>query len=105
MDKINPSDFSQLIEAVLIWTGWGRSIVPQRNDILLVNNFGAETASKLKPIIKSLEDEFYSSEARNIAANLEEMGKMAAEQFKSKHPEIPDQIVKAFAWCYTYDYK
>jgi hypothetical protein len=33
------------------------------------------------------------------------MGRIAAEEFKSKHRELPDEIAEAFAWCYTYDWK
>lgn len=105
MVKIDASDLPLLIEAVHIWTGWGRSATPRRDDSLLVNHFGSEIISKLSPLIKSLENEFYTSEAWKIAASLQEMDKIAAEDFKNKHPEIPNQIIQAFAWCYTYDYK
>jgi hypothetical protein len=105
MVKVNPEDVPLLVEAILLWTGKGYSAFPRYDDSQLINRFGGETTSKLFPIIKSLMDEFYSSDARYTAANLQEMWKMASEHFRKKHPEIPEQIVEAFAWCYTYDYK
>jgi hypothetical protein len=59
-----------------------------------MNHFGAEIASKLTLVIKSLEKDFYSSDAKYVAPNLEGMGKMATEQFKKMHPELPDEIRK-----------
>jgi len=36
---------------------------------------------------------------------LQEMERQASEQFKQRHPTVADEIVKAFAWCYTFDFK
>ena len=105
MEKINNLNSPQLIEAVRLWTGWGLSIAPSRDDLRLANHFGNEVATKLLPLIKALEEDFYSSDARFVAMNLQEMEKLASEQFKQKHPEIAQEVVKAFAWCYTFDFK
>lgn len=79
--------------------------MPLRDDSILVSRFGTRTAAKILSRIKSLEDDFYLSDARLIAPNLEEMERMSAEQFREKHPQIPEDIVKALAWCYTFDFK
>ena len=105
MVERDASEFRLLVEAALIWTGWGRTAIPRRDDALLVDRFGCEAACRLLASLKSLEKEFYSSDAWTVAADIQEMGRIAAESFKSKHPEIPDEIVRAFVWCYTYDYK
>ena len=105
MVEMNGFNSLELIEAVRVWTGWGLSMMPNRDDTRLVNRFGDETAAKLLPVIKSLEEDFYSSDARLVAANLQEMGELASGQFKRKHPAVADEIVKAFAWCYTFDFK
>jgi hypothetical protein len=105
MDEINKFDNRQLTEAVLLWTGWKQTAIPRRDDSLLVARFGSELASKLLAAIKSLEDDFYLSEAKYVASDLKEMEAMSAEQFKNKYPKIDDEIVKAFAWCYTFDFK
>ena len=96
---------SELIDAVRVWTGWGQSMIPSRDDARLAKQFGKKVAAKLLPIIKSLEDDFYSSDARFVATDLEEMEKLASEDFKRKHPTIAEEIVEALAWCYTFDFK
>ena len=105
MVEMNNLKSPQLIEAVRVWTGWGQSMMPSRDDARLAKHFGDEVAAKLLPLIKSLEDDFYSSDARLVAADLQEMEKLASEQFKRKHPTVADEIAKAFAWCYTFDFK
>jgi hypothetical protein len=105
MDKIDNSSFDQVVEAVLIWTGWQQHAFPRRDDSLVEIRFGKEVAAKLLPIIKSLEKDFYSSDAKWVAVDLKEMEKLSTDQFKRTHPGIADEIVKAFAWCYTFDFK
>lgn len=100
MEKI---EYPQLTEAVLLWTGWKREAWPRFDDASVVSRFGPELAAKLLSVIRTLKDDFYSSDASLVAADLQEMGKMATEEFKIKHPEISEEIVKAFAWCYTFD--
>jgi hypothetical protein len=94
-----------IVEAVLLWTGWGREMKPSRDDSVLVKHYGEKVAIKLLSVIKSLEDDFYSSDARFVAENLQDMEKLASEQFRKKHLRIENEIVKAFAWCYTFDFK
>lgn len=105
MEKMNSSDVPQLTKAVLVWTGYGQAAWPCRDDSLVVNCLGPEIAAKVLPVIKSLENDFYSSNAKFVAADIQEMAKMSAEQFKEKHPGISEEIVRAFAWCYTFDFK
>lgn len=105
MVEMNNLNSPQLIEAVRVWTGWGQSAMPSRSDKRLADHYGESLAVKLLPLIKSLEDDFYASDARLVAANLQEMEKLASEQFRQKHPTVAEEIVKAFAWCYTFDFK
>ncbi len=105
MEKVNDLNSPLLIEAVVTWTGWGQTPKPRRMDSCVADRFGAEAAAILLPIVKSLEEEFYSSDAKNVAADIQEMERLSAEQFRRKHPEIGDEIVNAFSWCYTYDFK
>jgi len=80
-------------------------MMPDRDDNRLVARLGNEAAVKLLPIIKELEQEFYASDARLMAADLQEMEKLASEDFKKKYPGISEDIVRALAWCYTFDFK
>jgi len=92
-------------EAVLVWTAYGRDIFPQRDDSAVIARFGAETASELLPELGQLLDEFYKSDAKYRASNLMEMGQMAIEDFKTKYPDVRDDVLNALAWCYTFDFK
>ncbi len=98
-------DSAILTEAFLVWTAWGQHMMPRRDDALVVSRFGADAASRVLPAIKSLMDEFYASDAKHTAADLEEMGRLAIAEFTAKHPEVPDEVLKALAWCYTFDFR
>jgi len=95
----------QLVEAVRIWTGWGITATPSRDDARVRRHFGDAAASTILPLLKSLEDDFYSSDARLVASSLQEMEKLSSRHFKQKYPDVADEIVKAFARCYTFDFK
>ena len=95
----------QLANAVALWTGWGYSVTPHRDDSVLVSRFGKQDATELIAKIKVLEADFYSSNANLTAETLAEMNAISIEQFKRKHPELPDEIAQALAWCYTYDHR
>jgi hypothetical protein len=95
----------QLAEAVRIWTGWGTSLLPNRNDARVVQHYGEEKAAQLLPMIKLLEDDFYTSDARFTAEDLAEMAVVASQHFAQKHPGIDEDIVEALTWCYTFDFK
>jgi hypothetical protein len=94
-------------EAIVVWTGWRSFPYPRRNlgEGRLVERFGSQLAADVLPLIKSLEDDFYWSNARFVAKDLVDMGEIASAQFRERHPEIPEVAVQALAWCYTYDYK
>ena len=102
---IDPSDPAKLVEAVVLWTGYGRTASPHRIDSILIQRFGPEIGNELLAAVKLLEDQFYRSDARFAASNLHEMGKMCAEQFRNTNPGVAEEVVRAFAWCYTFDFK
>jgi hypothetical protein len=98
-------DATSVGSAIVVWTGWGEAMRPLRDKQLLVNRFGLVKSEEIYPIICKLVEEFYASDARFVVAGLKEMGNAAANQFREKYPELPDDAVRALAWCYTYDYK
>ena len=102
MNKNNPAE---LVDAVRCWTGCGDSAMPSRNDAKLLERFGHEKGTSLLNEIKNLEDDFYLSDAHLVAADIQDMARRCAEDFKRKRPGIAEEIVNAFAWCYTFDYK
>lgn len=98
-------DPGRLSEAIVVWTGWGTSAWPDRDEARVVDAFGEDFALDLLPAIRRAEEEFYESDARYTVENLAEMGDVAAERFRRVHPEIRDDAIRALAWCYTYDFK
>jgi hypothetical protein len=81
MVKMTPEEWRAVGEAIVIWSGWGRSSWPARNGEALIEHFGGQRSARLLPVIRGLEDKFYVS----------------SEQFASKYPELPEDAVRAFA--------
>lgn len=98
-------DGASASRAVVIWTGYGHSSWPARDENRLVLEFGPELAADLVPRVRRLEVDFYRSDAYLTAPDLGTMAAEASEAFRALHPEISDDAVAALAWCYTYDYK
>lgn len=105
MVQINEADKPLLAEAVCEWTGWGKNVMPRRDETAVKRRFGSEAGGRLLPLLNALAEDFYATNARYVAADLAEMGDMAAADFKAKYPALPAEVAEAFAWCYTFDYK
>jgi hypothetical protein len=105
MVKMTHEEWQQLGAAIVVWSGWGNSSRPSRNAESVAACFGEETAATLLPLIRQVEDEFYASDARHVAADLAAMATISSRQFTAKYPELPVDAVRALAWCYTFDYK
>ncbi|MDP1539219.1 MAG: hypothetical protein Q8L72_00995 [Moraxellaceae bacterium] len=98
---INWSD-PQLMRAVFLWTGYGETNSPRRDKDFMLQNFG-EDSERWLAVVESLADEFYESNASFEAADIQEMWRMVIADFKEKYPSVPEDIAKAFAWCFTFD--
>jgi hypothetical protein len=105
MERFNQLESELLVEAANLWSGRGRSSWPDPDDSVVIERFGAELGATLLSKLKDWRNQFYESDANFVAANLAEMGTLAARQFSTRHPEVPEAVVEVFAWCYTYDYK
>ena len=104
MGKVIHLDGTEISNAVRAWIGWG-GVIPKRDEVQLTRHLGAERAKALLPVVKRLEQDFYASDARFVARDLEEMALLAKEHFALMHPNIPAEVGEAFAWCYTFDFK
>ena len=104
MGTITNIDSQKLLSAMRIWSGWG-GIVPNRDDSRLTQQLGSMDANLLLPVIKKLESDFYTSDARYIASDLEEMGRLSKLNFESMHPNLNVEIGDILSWCYTFDFK
>ena len=94
-----------LTRAVVVWTGYGTRSWPDRDDAALVQEFGEDRGLDLLVALRSLEADFYSSDAHSAEPDLQAMGDRASDEFRSRHPDAPSPLVDALAWCYTFDYK
>lgn len=105
MESIGTPSAAEISTAIVVWTGWGDEIRPNHSEFRLVKRFGDARAQDLIPILRQLEDEFYESDAKFTVADLAEMGDKAATRFRQLHPELTQDAIEAFAWCYSYDFK
>jgi hypothetical protein len=105
MEAITVDDASMISEAIVLWTGKGRTPWPQRDENRVVERFGPDKARDLMPVVRNLEKEFYKSDAEFTVADLAEMMDVASAQFEKLHPELTNEAIEAFAWCYAYSKK
>lgn len=105
MAEINASTPSELVEAVQLFAGWGRSGVPDRDEGRVTARFGTERGRVLLEQIRVLEDDFYRSDAHLVARSPSDMASKSAADFRASHPQAAREIIDVFVWCYTYDYK
>lgn len=105
MVEMKNVDSKTLARAVALWTGYDSASYPIRDDEVLRRVFPFEESVRLANIIRGLEDDFYKSQAHLAANNLSEMKDIASSDFRRLHPDLPEEIANAFAWCYTFDHK
>ena len=98
-------DGDDLTRAMMLWTGRGTRSWPHRDDAALVREFGEDRGFDLLMAVRSLEADFYRSEAHLTEPDLGAMTARAAAEFRSQHPDAPAAVVDALAWCYSFDYK
>jgi hypothetical protein len=98
-------DSPLLVEAMVAWLGVGRNSWPEEHDAVVLEKYGAQVASTLLPALKALKQEFFASKAYLVAPNLLEMASMAEDDFRRAHPGIPEEIVAALSWCYSFNYR
>ena len=104
MEEVVGVDSTKLVNAMRIWSRWG-GIAPNRDDARLRQQLGTAEADVLLPVLKQLEEDFYTSDARYTAADINEMGRLAKEHFTHRHPTVSTEIGDIFAWCYKLDFK
>jgi hypothetical protein len=92
-------------EAIVVWTGWGETSWPAREEGRLVERYGPENARELAPVLSDLYRQFYESDAAIKVPDLSAATKVAADRFARLHPELTAEAVKALAWCYSFDWR
>lgn len=91
--------------AMVVWSGYGSTPMPARDEGRVVDVFGPKRSTELMPLVLGLYDDFYDTDAALTEATLVAVGEKASADFKRRHPEIPDEAVEALVWCYTFDFK
>lgn len=103
MEPLSTAD-PRVSEAVVLWTGYGSTVSPVRDESLVEIRFG-DLALGLMPLVRALDDDFYDSDACHVALDGADMARRAKADFQARHPEVADAATEALAWCYTYDYR
>ncbi len=90
-------------EAIVLYTGFGKSPFPRARSNDLVNRYGAEPAVELKQRIVALLEELQQQpvtapEKRSKKSVTER----AIEQLQPRHPELDETGLKALAWTYSF---
>jgi hypothetical protein len=98
-------EWDEVSLAVVLYTGQGVAPYPARSEDRIAARLGADAAARLGPIVRQLDDEFYESDARFVAADVADMHALASAQFRQKYPLLSPAAADAFAWCYTWDFK
>jgi hypothetical protein len=88
-------DADEVSDAVLVWSGYGETSWPARDEGPLVARYGEHRALDLLPLVKTLECEVYESDVYRTEADLAAVGRKAARQFRLAHPEVSDEAVDA----------
>ena len=91
--------------AVVVWTGFGSTAWPAREESRVADVFGADEALGLMPHVRQWVDDFYETDAASTQPTPEAMARKASLDFKQRHPDAPDEAVEALSWCYTFDFK
>jgi hypothetical protein len=94
MDPIN--------DALLIYTGYGKSPFPRARGHDLVTEFGAEQGTELKARILALVEELQQPLAEGEKRSKKSVTERAIEQLAPKHPELDAVGLKALAWTYSF---
>ena len=88
-------------QALVIYTGYGRSAFPRARTSDLVSAFGPEAGSELKARILALMEELqqtFIDEKRTRKSVTER----AIEQIAPRHPELDTDGLKALAWTFSF---
>ena len=88
--------------AVTRFLGYGIATYPDENSARLVDEFGAETASKLEPDVRLLLDELNNLKPDWSAHSLVTAGAWVKEEMHRSHPELNQGALNALEWAFTW---
>jgi len=88
-------------DALVIYTGFGKSPFPRARSADLVTRYGAEEGAEFKARILELMEELGQPilDERRSKMSVTER---AIEQLRPRHPELDDTGLKALAWTFSF---
>jgi hypothetical protein len=99
------TDANKLSLAVIRFLGYGIATHPDENSACLVDEFGAETASKLEAGIRLLLGELNNLKPDWSIHSLVSAGAWAKEEMRRRHPELNQGALDALEWAFTWSWR
>lgn len=101
-----PSEFAaadEINEALVIYTGFGKSTFPRARSGDLVARFGPEQAAELKARVLALLEELQQQPPLDSGKRTRQsVTERAIEQLRPQHPELDATGLKALRWTYSF---
>lgn len=92
----------QISEAIVIYTGFGKSSFPRARGNDLVVRFGAEAGAELKQQILSLLEELAQPVDLPEKRSRRSVTEQAMASFRPRHPQLSEEAFKALAWTFSF---
>lgn len=89
-------------EAIIVYTGFGKSSFPRARGNDLVQRFGAEEGAALKQRVLELLEELQQPELLPEKRSRKSVTEQVIEQFRPRHPELGEMAIKALAWTFSF---
>ena len=95
-------DRDPINEAIVVYTGYGKSSFPRARSGDLVTQFGDGRASELKSRILALYDELAQPVPEQEKRSKKSVTERAIEALHPAHPELDETGLKALAWAFSF---
>jgi hypothetical protein len=95
-------DLDVINEAILLYTGYGKSPFPRARGGDLVTRYGAEMAADLKARILMLYEELGQPVPEPEKRSKKSVTERAIEALAPRHPELDAQGLKALGWAFSF---
>lgn len=92
----------EINEALVIYTGFGKSPFPRARSGDLVARFGPERGIELKVQVLALMEELQQPLVDNGKPSKQSVTERAVEQLRPHHPELDETGLRALGWTYSF---
>jgi hypothetical protein len=96
------TDSNMLSLAVTRFLGYGMAAYPDENPARLIEEFGAQAASKLESDVRLLLDELNNLKPDWSMHSLVTAGAWAKDNMRCSHPELNQEALDALEWAFTW---